>query len=263
MPGRDDDRGGFVGWFASGRPADGLGREVGIAFGIASRLASDGWDIAFCFRAEYDETVNGGAGDIARIEAELQSQGARTLAIGADLADVDSGSSVLDAAAGLGPVQALVLSHAHSTNASILSETVESFDRHFAVNARASWLLMREFAQRFSSPHGAGRIVALTSDAVVDEVSYGASKAALDRLVLAASREFGDLGISANLVNPGPIDTGWMTPEVRSWAVSATPAGRLGKPSDIGALVAFLLSSEGGWINGQLLKADGGFSALR
>lgn len=237
----------------------GLGRQVGIAAGIARRLATDGWDIAFAYSAAYDAEVNGGSGDIAAIEAGLREQGASLVGIDADLGDADVASGIFDIAETLGPVRALVLGHAHSTNAGILTETIESFDRHFAVNARANWLLVREFGRRFLGEHG--RIIALTSDALHDEIAYGASKAALDRIVLAAAREFGCLGITANLVNPGPIDTGWMTDDVREAVLARTPAGRLGTPADTAALVAFLLSPDGQWITGQLLKSDGGFSA--
>lgn len=239
----------------------GLGRKVGIAAGIADRLARDGWDLAFVYSGEYDDRVNGGAGDIREIERTLGEHGAATVAIDADLAKVEVATSVFEIAQTLGPVTALVLSHAESVNASILDATVESFDRHFAVNARASWLLVREFARRFTGEPGTGRIVALTSDAIHDEVAYGASKGALDRIVQAAAREFGDRGITANLVNPGPVDTGWMSDEVRDWVLSRTPAGRGGRPSDTAELVAFLLSDKGQWINGQLLTSDGGFSA--
>lgn len=100
-----------------------------------------------------------------------------------------------------------------------------------------------------------------TSDALHDEIAYGASKAALDRVVLAAAREFGSFGITANLVNPGPIDTGWMTDELRQTLLARTPSGRLGTPGDTAALLAYLLSPDGQWITGQLLKSDGGFSA--
>ena len=103
--------------------------------------------------------------------------------------------------------------------------------------------------------------MALTSDAIHNEIAYGASKGALDRIVFAAAREFGARGITANLVNPGPIDTGWMTDDVRDALLARTPAGRLGTPADTAALVAFLLSADGGWITGHLLKSDGGFGA--
>jgi len=91
----------------------------------------------------------------------------------------------------------------------IFGTTTESFDLHFAVDARASWLLIREFGRRFPAGRGHGRIVALTSDHVAGNLPHGASKAALDRIVLAAASEFRDLRIVANVVNPGPTDTGW------------------------------------------------------
>jgi 3-oxoacyl-[acyl-carrier protein] reductase len=128
------------------------------------------------------------------------------------------------------------------------------------VNARASWLLIREFAKRFEGAADSGRIVALTSDHTTFNLPYGASKGALDRIVIAASREFAARGITSNVVNPGPINTGWMTPEVESDLRAATPAGRLGTPRDTAALIAFLISADGGWVNGQLLKSDGGLS---
>jgi len=238
----------------------GLGKTIGIAAGIAEQLARDGWDIAFVYNKDYDASLNGGAGDVKGIEDGLRALGAQTLAIDADLAEVEVATAVFDLAETIGPVSALVLSHAHSVNATLLTETVEGFDRHFAVNTRASWLLMREFARRFTG--ASGRIVALTSDAIGGEIAYGASKGALDRLVRAAAVEFGPRGISANALNPGPIDTGWMTPEIHESAIAQTPAGRIGTPADIAAVVSFLLSERGGWVSGQLLKADGGFGTF-
>jgi 3-oxoacyl-[acyl-carrier protein] reductase len=71
--------------------------------------------------------------------------------------------------------------------------------------------------------------------------------------------ELAHLGITANLINPGPIDTGWMTPELAESLRAETALGRLGTPQDTADLVAFLLSPSGGWINGQLLHSNGGF----
>jgi 3-oxoacyl-[acyl-carrier protein] reductase len=101
-------------------------------------------------------------------------------------------------------------------------------------------------------------VVALTSNAIVGNVPYGATKGALDRVVIAAARELSHLRVSANVVNPGPVDTGWMSPELRDRLVAATPLGRGGTPGDAAALVAFLCSPDGGWVNGQLLGCDGG-----
>ena len=106
-----------------------------------------------------------------------------------------------------------------------------------------------------------GAIVAFTSDHATGNLPYGASKGALDRIVISAARELGPKGISANVVNPGPIDTGWMDDETRTGLAPHQPLGRMGTPRDIAGVTAFLLSGEGRWISGQLLSADGGFSA--
>ena len=71
----------------------------------------------------------------------------------------------------------------------------------------------------------------------------------------------GPMGISANAVNPGPIDTGWMNDDIRTAVLADQPQGRLGEPADIANVVAFLVSEPGRWISGQLLQVDGGFSA--
>jgi 3-oxoacyl-[acyl-carrier protein] reductase len=88
----------------------------------------------------------------------------------------------------------------------------------------------------------------------------GASKGALDRIVTAAAVELADRGVRANVINPGPIDTGWMSDEIREWCLGETPAGRLGSADDVANLVRFLLSSQGSWINGQTLYSNGGFA---
>lgn len=130
-----------------------------------------------------------------------------------------------------------------------------------AVNARASWLLIREFSQRYNGPFGRGRIVALTSDHTAWNLPYGASKGALDRIVIGSAHELADQGITANVVNPGPTDTGWMTSAERAVTEERTPLRRLGTPNDAAALVTFLCSTRGGWVNGQLLNSDGGLTA--
>ena len=158
-----------------------------------------------------------------------------------------------------GTVSALILSHAHDVESGILDTTAESFDRHVAVNARASLLLIAAFARQIGEDGGA--IVAFTSDHVTGNLPYGASKGALDRLVISAARELGPRGISANVLNPGPVDTGWMDDETRVSLAAMTPRGRLGRPADVAAVVEFLVSEEGRWISGQLLKSDGAFSA--
>ncbi|MFI1360448.1 SDR family oxidoreductase [Streptomyces sp. NPDC020898] len=247
----------------------GVGRTVGIGAGIARRLAASGWDIAFTHWTPYDDRMSWGAepGATEAIARSLAERGAASTAIEADLADPDSPAHVFDeaerrmggAGAGAGTgVTALVMCHCESVDSGLLDTTLESFDRHFAVNARATWLLIREFGRRFTAPPGTGRIISLTSDHTVGNLPYGASKGALDRITLAAAHELSHLGVTANVINPGPVDTGWMSEGDRENAVRHTPLGRLGTPQDTAHLVDFLCSGEGQWINGQLLKSNGG-----
>ncbi|MDX3694366.1 SDR family oxidoreductase [Streptomyces europaeiscabiei] len=239
----------------------GVGRTAGIGAGIARRLASSGWDIAFTHWAPYDDRMPWGreSGATEAISRSLAEHGASVTAVEADLADPDTPVRVFDEVVErLGGVTALVMCHCESVDSGLLDTTVESFDRHFAVNARATWLLIREFGRRFAAERGSGRIVSLTSDHTVGNLPYGASKGALDRITLAAAHELAHLGVTANVINPGPVDTGWMSEEVRAHCVRATPLGRLGTPQDTAHLVDFLCSREGQWINGQLLMSNGG-----
>lgn len=212
----------------------GAARANSIAAGIVPRLIADGWDVL---------TSDLDAGDYP-----------------CDLSTTDGPAELIHrVTADHGGLSGLVLSHAHDVESGILDTTAASFDAHLAVNARASLLLIAAFARQATEQGGA--IVAFTSDHTTGNLPYGASKGALDRIVISAARELGPLRISANVVNPGPIDTGWMDDDFRDGMVPLHPLGRLGTPKDIAAVTSFLLSPEGRWVSGQLLHTDGGFSA--
>jgi 3-oxoacyl-[acyl-carrier protein] reductase len=241
----------------------GVGRWRSIGAGLALGLADDGWDLVLNYWAAYDDRVSYARGehDTEEIAAECRQRGSRVETVGADLADPTVPDRLVAAAAEVGGLRGLVMSHCESVDSSILDSTVESWDRHFAVNARAAWLLIRAFAQQLPADittEARGRIVALTSDHSAHNLPYGASKGALDRVVVAAAVELASRGIRANVINPGPIDTGWMTPEIRDAGLAQTPVGRLGTPVDTADLVRFLMSDAGGWITGQLLYSNGG-----
>jgi 3-oxoacyl-[acyl-carrier protein] reductase len=118
--------------------------------------------------------------------------------------------------------------------------------------------LVKEFGNRFRGEFGSGRIVAITSDHTAGNLPYGASKGAMDRIVLASAQEFRSLGITANVINPGATDTGWMSAVLKTDVQSITLLNRVGMPQNCSNLVKFLCSKEGGWINGQLLYSNGG-----
>ncbi|CAM5352394.1 SDR family oxidoreductase [Leifsonia shinshuensis] len=244
----------------------GASRPNSIGAAIARNLASIGWDVAFAFWDDYDAAMPWGAGERSHdvLADELRAFGVRALPVAVDLSHPEAPARAVERVrAGLGPIRALVASHAHSVDSGLLDTSIEAFDRHVAVNTRGTWLLIKAFAEQFVQPAepgpATGRIVALTSDHTAHNLPYGASKGALDRIVIAAAVELAHLGITANLINPGPIDTGWMTPDLAEALVAQTALGRLGRPQDTADLVAFLLSPSGGWINGQLLHSNGGF----
>lgn len=242
----------------------GVGRRRSIGSGIALGLAADGWNLVLNHWAPYDDRLDyeRGPRDVEEVADECRALGRRVEIVAADLADVEAPARLVAALAELGRPAGLVLSHTESVDSSIEDTTLESWDRHFAVNVRASWLLIQAFATHLPSASpgvAVGRVIALTSDHTAHNLPYGASKGALDRLVIAAAEELGPRGLRANVINPGPIDTGWMTDDLRSWCVGQTPAGRLGTSQDIADLVRFLMSDAGAWITGQLLFSNGGF----
>lgn len=227
----------------------GVGRAAGIGWAIAERLATDGYRVVTAGWRAYDERMPWGPDDAMFPAPHVE----------VDFADADATAALLSQVNDAhGPVRTLVLCHCESVDSDIRTTTVESFDRHMAVNARATWQLVRAFAEQFAGPAGAGRIVALTSDDTAGNLPYGASKGALDRIVLAAAVEFADLGVTANVVNPGATQTGWISRELESAIIRSNAQPRVGTPADAANLVSFLCSSEGQWINGQLLRSDGG-----
>jgi 3-oxoacyl-[acyl-carrier protein] reductase len=239
----------------------GASRTIGIGASIAEELAKSGWDIALTYWQPYDASMPWGS-DPKEVQAlchKLEQFGGRSIAIAVDLSLPDSALHLFDRVErDFGEVTAMVVAHCHSVDSDILSTSVESFDFHFAVNARATWLLIKEFGIRFRGEPGSGRIVSITSDHTAGNLPYGASKGAMDRIVLASAKEFRSLGITANVINPGATDTGWMSEAFKAEMQSITLLDRVGMPQDCANLVRFLCSKDGGWINGQLLYSNGG-----
>jgi 3-oxoacyl-[acyl-carrier protein] reductase len=140
--------------------------------------------------------------------------------------------------------------------------TPESHDRHFAVNSRALALLMAEYARRHVE-RGArwGRIINVSTDGAPGfsgEISYGASKYALESYSRAAAKELGRYGVTVNIVSPGPIQTGYIAPELEQKLLPDIPLGRLGQPEDVADVIVFLASEQARWLTGQTLYVGGG-----
>ncbi len=238
----------------------GVGREREIGASIAAALATAGWDLVLSYWQPYEDRIGleHDSDEPDRLASELRLAGRSVALAPADLEDPAAAGALVQRAVDLlGPLDALVMSHCESVDSGVLDTTIDSFDRHYAVNVRASWLLIAAFARQL--PSSGGATIALTSDHTIGNVPYGATKGALDRVVLSAAHELGHLQLRANVINPGPIDTGWMDDRTRDQLTALQPTRRLGTPADTANLVRFLLSEQGKWINGQLLHSNGGF----
>ena len=135
-------------------------------------------------------------------------------------------------------------------------------DRHFAVNTRAVALMMAEFARRhIKRGERWGRIVNVSADCAWGcpaEISYRASKYALESYSRSAAAELGPYGITVNTVAPGPVQTGYIAPEFEKELIADIPLRRVGRPEDIADVIVFLASDQAGWVTGQLLLVLGG-----
>jgi NAD(P)-dependent dehydrogenase (short-subunit alcohol dehydrogenase family) len=182
----------------------------------------------------------------------------------ADLADPLVPARVIDdAVQAFGAVDVLVANHARSSNQSLDEVTAEELDKTWAVNARADVLLVQAFAARRDPARPEGRIVLFTSGqhlgSMAGELPYAISKGAVHQMTRSLADAVADRGITVNAINPGPVDTGWPSDELREALRPRFPAGRWGRPDDIAAVVRWLTSAGSAWVTGQVIDAEGGF----
>ncbi|QNG19729.1 SDR family oxidoreductase [Rhodococcus triatomae] len=263
----------------SGRVAlvTGVGRRRGIGFAVARRLAGMGADLFLTHYRPHDELQPWGADDPAELRAALITEfpGTRVVDEGADLADPGAPRAVVDAAvAAFGHLDILVCNQARSGGDGALADLdAQMLDGHWHVDARATLLLTQEFARRHDGRKG-GRVVWMTSGQNLGplrgEVAYAAAKAALAGVLPTVADELVDSGIVLNAVNPGPVDTGYLSvdtadrsPEIVRAVRAAFPGGRPGEPDDPARLIAWLVSDEARWVVGQVIDSEGGFRRSR
>ncbi len=123
--------------------------------------------------------------------------------------------------------------------------------------------MMAEYLKRYLAREaGWGRIINISTDAAhahVANISYAASKHAIESYSRSAAAELGKYGITVNIVAPGPIQTGYITPEAEREIAAGTPLGRVGEPEDVAEVIVFLASEQARWMTGQLLYVGGGW----
>ncbi len=241
----------------------GASRKIGIAAAICRRLAADGADIAFTHFSPYDVTMyDTPVSEPEEIREELRAVGVRVHAMTADFSLPGVAGPIFDEVqVALGPVDILVNTAAWSTHDAWDTLTEASMDKHLAVNARATAMLTVEFARRFQKGTG-GRVIAFSSGqhlgAMPGELAYAASKGAIIAFCTSIAPDLAGLGITINVVNPGPTDTGWINDDLREAIVRQSPQGRVGTPGDAARLVAWLVSDEASWVTGQVIDSEGG-----
>ena len=266
----------------------GVSRRIGIGHAIACRAADYGASIVAHHYRPHDASQPWGADDIDAVMGSIRTHlvgPARLVDIPADLAVPGEPARVVEqAVAAAGHLDALVCNQAMSSPDGALSEMTEAvLDSHWAVDARASILLAQAFAAQegFAAPAptgsgGPGRqpvdnhrgaIVFLTSGQglapLPGEIAYAAAKAAIAGLTPTISEELIDAGITVNTVNPGPVDTGYVTEADREATAAMFPQGRWGEPDDAARLITWLLTDEARWITGQVINSEGGFARWR
>lgn len=251
----------------SGRIAivTGASRRSGIGAAICRALATAGADIFFTHWGAYDELMEyADSGGAAALQEELGALGRRVERMEADLADPAMAERILAACRErLGPPSILVNNAAHSTRDSVHQLDAATLDAHYAVNLRGTALLSVGFARSWQGGPG-GRIINLTSGQdrgpMPGELAYAATKAAIAAFSRTLAAEVGPLGITVNVVNPGPTQTGWISDEFGRELLPRFALGRLGQPADAARLVCFLATDAAGWITGQTIHSDGGFN---
>jgi 3-oxoacyl-[acyl-carrier protein] reductase len=234
----------------------GAGRGIGRA--IADRLAAEG---AALVVSDVDLP------QAERAVAELTAQGRRSLAVRADVSDLRQVQELFRKAADrFGRLDILVNNAGIIRRGSLEDHPDADWDLVLAVNLKGTYYCSRE-AARVMKQHGYGRIVNVSSVAgkvgdITSAPSYGPSKGAVNALTKSLARELAPHGITVNAVAPHAIETEmsaeW-SEEKRRALLAQIPVGRLGKPEEVAAAVAFLVSDEAGFITGEILDLNGGY----
>lgn len=242
----------------------GVSRRIGIGAAIARRLAGAGSDLFLHSFSPADAEQPWGA-DLDGTETimkELREGGVRVEHAVADLADPNAPRQLVEqAVAAFGHVDVLVANHARSSACALEELTAEEIDLTYAVNTRATMLLVKEFARQHR-PERPGRVVFMTSGQhrgpMPGELPYVASKGALHQLTLSLSAHLAPRNITLNTVNPGATDTGYADEVTRQWVLEREPLGRWGQPDDAARLISWLTSDAAGWVTGQVIDSTGG-----
>ena len=250
----------------------GVSRRIGIAFTVARRLAADGADVLATGWSPHDAEQPWGADELApdelaaELRRELPGNPGTIHYRQDDLSRPDVPARLVDDAARLlGGLDIVVATHARSSDVPLADSTAEELDLCWAVNVRATLLLVQRLAAVRDAGRPGGRVVLFTSGqhhgAMPGQLPYVVTKGALQQVTATLANELAPSGITVNCVNPGPVDTGYADEASRGAVARRMPFRRWGRPEDTAELIAWLVADTGGWITGQTLVSDGGWTA--
>jgi 3-oxoacyl-[acyl-carrier protein] reductase len=242
----------------TGKVAIVTGASRGIGAVVAARLAQDGFAVVVNYAsssAEADALVT-----------RLRARGASAIAVQADIAKAEDVRRLFDTTEReLGKVDVLINNAGILKIVPLAESSDEVFEQTFAINARGTFNTLREAAKRLNS---GGRIVNFSSTLLATRLPgyaiYNATKAAVEAMTHVFAKELRGRNITVNAVAPGPVATDLFlngkTPEQIQNFAKMPPLERLGQPDDIAGVVSFLVGKDGGWVNGQVLRANGGLA---
>jgi len=232
------------------------GASRGIGAAIAERLARDDFAVVVNYLAS--------ASPAEALAGKIKANGGSALAVRADVADSASVQAMFEATEkAFGGIDALVNNAGIMMLAKVADSDDAMLDRQIAVNLKGTFYGMREAARRMRN---GGRIVNFSTSVVGTKLEtysvYAATKAAVETMTAILSKELRGRNITVNAVAPGPVTTELFlegkSPELVERMAKMNPMERIGTPEDIASVVSFLLGPDGGWVNGQVLRANGG-----
>jgi 3-oxoacyl-[acyl-carrier protein] reductase len=248
----------------------GASRRAGIGYATARRLAALGASLFLHHYTPHDRDQPWGADPdgiqvvIDAVTSALAAVGSRVHDTELDLAAPGAPEQLITAASShFGHLDILICNHARSGSDGPLG-TLDAamLDAHWAADTRSAILLAQAFAAQHDGRPG-GRIIFMTSGQdlgpMTGEIAYAASKGALASITRTLADHLANQTITLNTVNPGPVDTGWATPETHEAVSRHFPQGHWGTPDDPARLIAWLATDEAAWITGQIINTEGGF----